>query len=804
MIKGDMHIRKVGSSFPPRKLTRKQKKSMYGSDEEWGINYMLSIETFSGLAGMPTSWVDRYSNITQNLDLIEKGRYNSEEFESWVNPHKLKNGKTIEFPIKLKHYDILSSKLQVLIGEEITRPFNYQVVNKSADSINKFQEEQSKMIYEFIKQDFLINVQKEFQRQQIEQEVSGITNPEKPEVKTPEGRKLDSIEQIKQYFQSHYSDELEEVANDFLVYLEHYLNLQLTFNRNFIRFLASGREIYYTGLRGSDLITRIVDPRFFTCNISHDEILVEKCDWAREERFMTLGDIVDEFYDDLTEEEIEYLDYIVRGDYTPDQPVSVDGYIFNDNNITGIRVARFEWKALRKIGIVTTTGEDGEITKMLVDEEYKLDKDKDNQQVEWKWVNETWEGYRIAGNIFTRVQPLPYQFRNLDNISETRSSYTGIITEYSLVDKIKPHQFFYNVVMHQLAMAFARAKGKAMLLDVNQIPQSQGWDIERWMYYIDVFGIAPINPMEKNQQTNESSKFNQWQVFDLSLGNTINSYIAQLEFLKNEISDITGITPQREGQIRSSETVGGIERSVGQSSAITESYFYLHNEAKKSTLQNLLDAARMAYKSSEKIQYILGDKGRKILELSDDFRYGDFGVFVSDTTKELKALKMIQDYAIQGLANKQLEFSTFIPIMRSNSVNEAKMLVLEQEFNTKKSMEEQQKIQQQMLQQQQEMEKAAKEMEMQLKQKELEMDKYKVDQDNAVRLEVAKLQAGAQVTSFRTEINPDKDSNGIPDIADLQNAQTKEDELDFKKEQHKDQMKLEKEKLKVQRSNKSQ
>jgi hypothetical protein len=37
-----------------------------------------------------------------------------------------------------------------------------------------------------------------------------------------------------------------------------------------------------------------------------------------------------------------------------------------------------------------------------------------------------------------------------------------------------------------------------------------------------------------------------------------------------EMGEVMGITPQREGQVSNRETVGGVERSVLQSSHITE------------------------------------------------------------------------------------------------------------------------------------------------------------------------------------------------------------------------------------------
>ena len=46
----------------------------------------------------------------------------------------------------------------------------------------------------------------------------------------------------------------------------------------------------------------------------------------------------------------------------------------------------------------------------------------------------------------------------------------------------------------------------------------------------------------------------------------IQNLLGILTFIENRIQDIVGITPQRKGAVESRETVGGIERSVKQSS----------------------------------------------------------------------------------------------------------------------------------------------------------------------------------------------------------------------------------------------
>jgi len=59
-------------------------------------------------------------------------------------------------------------------------------------------------------------------------------------------------------------------------------------------------------------------------------------------------------------------------------------------------------------------------------------------------------------------------------------------------------------------------------------------------------------------------------VIDANQGDIIQHDVNLLEFIKHEMSEVMGITQQRMGQITNRETVGGVERSVLQSSHVTE------------------------------------------------------------------------------------------------------------------------------------------------------------------------------------------------------------------------------------------
>ena len=76
-----------------------------------------------------------------------------------------------------------------------------------------------------------------------------------------------------------------------------------------------------------------------------------------------------------------------------------------------------------------------------------------------------------------------------------------------------------------------------------------------------------------------------------------------------EMSDVAGISRQREGQISNRETVGGVERATLQSSHITEWVFVTHEDVKRRVLEAFLETAKILYPK-------IGDILEKIINIA--------------------------------------------------------------------------------------------------------------------------------------------------------------------------------------------
>lgn len=218
---------------------------------------------------------------------------------------------------------------------------------------------------------------------------------------------------------------------------------------------------------------------------------------------------------------------------------------------------------------------------------------------------------------------------------------------------MKPYNYLYDVIHDRLNKLIAKNWGKIITLDLAKVPER--WDVEKWLYFAKTNNIAVVDSFKEGNKGAATGKLAgglnnaSSGVIDAELGNTIQQYTNLLEFIKMEMSEVAGITKQREGQVANRETVGGVERATLQSSHITEYLFLIHDDVKKRTLEAFLETAKIALKGrSKKFQYLLSDGSIQIMNIDgDEFAEADYGLVV-DNSNGLQELQQKIDMLAQA------------------------------------------------------------------------------------------------------------------------------------------------------------
>lgn len=746
-------------SFPAQKLPMSKKTQAW---KEACVDYVVGAGD-SGFGGNGRSRSDEMQTYYDLYNSI----YNEKDLKYVTNPFKQDDG----FPAMAQDYNIIKPYVDQLLGEETKRPFNFHPQRTSDIAASEMQEKAKEMLMDYVQATIASKLSPE-QAARYEQALAT------GEIQTPEA--------IAKYLQKDYKDIAETEAYHALQFLKRKLNLTHEFYKGWKDALIGGEEIYYVGVINGDPYVERVNPMYFDYEHSLDLEFIDDAAWCRRKMIMSATEIYDRFYDKMSERQLnELLELIDQRpgagnnpeirktsiDYESIKLHKINSFTDNPFDIDHIVVYHCCWKSFKKIGFVTLLNpETGEIEEFQVDEDYKVTGTE--QSVEWDWIIEVWEGYRIGDDMYIGIQPIEYQHISADNPNSQKLPYTGVVYNNtnskprSLVSMMKPLQYMYIVVWYRLELALSRDKGKVAVMDITQIPKSMNIDVNKWMHYLSALGVAFINPYDEGwdipgREGGKPSQFNQLSSWDLTMSNVIAEYIQLMQKIEDMVAKLTGITPQRQGQIAASELVSNANTAVNMSYHITEPWFWNHNQVKRRVLTMLLNTSKAAWKDSKRyLNYILDDATRAFVQLSDNFFYEDMDIFVDDSTKNqqyIDQLKQLLQPAMQNGASL-LDIAEIITLdnmsMIKNRLEEIEQKRMEQ-------MQQQQQAEQQAQQQMAEQQNQLKEEELMLKEAEMDLEKYKVDQDNATKITVAQLNA------YRGAENMDQDMNGIPDPIEI-------------------------------------
>lgn len=745
------------SSFPQQKLPLKKK------DEKWQhdcVNYIIGEgNVTSGGANTRFGEIQSYYNLYNSI-------FDEKDFKRITNPFKVDDG----FPATPQDFNIIRPKVDLLIGEETKRPMNFRVVRTSQEATSELMDKEKEMLMQYLMAQLTSKMGEEEAAQFQQQLQSG-------EIMPPEA--------IAKYMSKDYKDVIENTAYHTLTYLKEKLSLPNEFIKGWKDALIAGREYYYIGVLNDEPYMECVNPAEFSFEEAPDLEFVEDAGWCCRRMKLPISTLYDRYYNKLEEKDLNKLTEMLTGRPSNDLgdrgPVddfgggiqfrTFDNPLMDNKTRNVINVYHCCWKSFKKIFYVTYMDETGTPQVEIADETYK--KTGMELDVTPDWIVEVWEGYRAGSDLYFGIQPIEYQHVSIDNPNSQKLPYTGAVYSNrnskprSLVSILRPLQYMYIVLWYRLEMAIARDKGKVVNMDITQIPKSMNITPERWMHYLSSVGVNFINPYEEGwnvpgREGGKPATFNQITALDLTMSNVIAEYIQLMDKIEQLAGTISGITEQREGAISSSELVGNVERSVVQSSHITEPLFWVHNQCKRHALTMLLDTAKGAWQQTgkKKLSYIFDNGERAYIDIQDKFFYEDMDVFVTDTSKDMENIQKLQQL-IQPAMQNGASLLEAAEVLTNDNFNIIKQKLKEMQERQEQIQQQAQQAEQQQAIQLQQMQNEQREQELMLEEAKMELERYKIDADNQTKIAVA------EISAYRGSEDKDANQNGIPDPMEI-------------------------------------
>ena len=810
----------TGKNTNTQRLSYAQKNA---NDKKWYKTMADKLDQELDLNSTDSHGISEWKKMKVNYELFNN-ILNKEDLSYVCQPFGAEVG---ELPAKMVNRDICSGKIKVLLGMEMKRPFSWNVIATNPEATTRKEQEEFNRIQQWVT-DKIMNPIKAQIIQQKMQETQGreLTPEEQQEIQKQIEQETQSQtpDEVRKYMQRKHQDPAEAMSQQLLQYLIQKQDLRRKFNNAFKHLTISAKEIMYVGIFNGEPQAWNINSMRFRYLKSPDIEFIEDAEAASCTYMMTPTEIVKYFGSELTDKQIDSL-YDTNSSQNSDMfTAKVESWLA-DNSDTGKgfplmdvangthQVKHFVWKALRKIGFLKYEDPEGKVQEIIVDETYKINKEQGDIDITWEYIPEVYETWKIRDDIYVRMRPVPGQFKDLDNLYECKLPYYGVVIdntnaeETSLMDRLKPYQYYYNIIWHKLELLMNSDKGKKVLMNINAIPDSMGIDIKKWQYFMESTPYMWYNPTEEGsgyQDANTIAK-----VIDLSLVSDINKYVEIAEHIRQQAGRSVGITDQVEGQIGPSEEVGNTRQSLIQSSHILEWYFDTHNKFKRNVLQALLECAKIAYRNTDKkkISFFLDDMSQRILNVDIGLLDNStLSVFATDSHKPEEVKETIRQLAHAAMQTGAVKLSDLITMLRQENL-------IEMQDTIKASEQAQAQAQQEAQAQQAQLQEQAEQ-----KKREFEREKHKMEMERDTNKEEERRktiiqQAALTGMSFNPDV--DADNDGINDYLEIAkhglnvDVQAKKaevqdkkinlerDKFEYSKEIEAKKMALEKEKLKI-------
>jgi len=824
--------------FPDQFKTEKEKK-----DESWIKNTM---DYFSNKAY--AEYVRNRETFVKNYDLV-KGVLRPEDFyqEPEVKSFTEILQGDLNLPSYVKHYSILSTPINNLLGEVTKRPDTYRV--KAFDDDSQSEELQ-----------FKTEVLQKFVIAQARQKIVEKLAMQGEELDEEQLEQI-TMESVKEELDS-YTSVAEKWANKILTASKVDFNLKEKSEEVFRDLLISTREFYHIYEDNSKVGYNIetVNPKNVWHLSTPDRKYISDPSGRNQGSYaagtvqvMELSEII-ELVPDLTKEEIDHLRSSLQ-DYglinvresnlgNPNADTGIDSIQYDtydplvlqtrmmiesemkDENEDGLKdflgltsnvssfgykyvVVRAYWISKRKIGKLIYEDEMGNEQSILVDENYKSGTIPTQISLEWGWINQWYQGVKIGPDIY-HVKPL----KILNYCPIIGTIYENKNTEAkSLVDLMKPFQVLYNICMNQLYRLLEKEIGNVASINIRRVPKLKDGDdqdaLDVWEMEARERGVIFDDDSPENTKAPVSNTSIAKNI-DLTRTNEIQSRYNLASQLKSECWELIGISRQRLGSVQASETATATNTAVSQSYAQTEPLFVAHEYVLGQLYQAIIDASQYIESSKDvsTLSYITSEGESAFIQVNgNDLKLRDLKVFPTNRPEDTQMFNELRQLSQAVIQNGGTLYDV-IELYSTKSMREMKKTFKDLRDNQLAMQQQQSQLKEQELQQQREIAQAQMEQAEKARQENIANENYQKELDRINKKEVAVINALGRNENAAADL----DQSGTADVLEMTNLtiqqnkaaqdyQLKMQDIQSKNSQAMQKLEIEKEKIKVAREN---
>ena len=617
------------------------------------------------------SFNDR-TDTERKLQILH-GNIPDEFYKKTLNPYNAENEKYKRFPATMRNYDIMSDIIRRYVSEYFKGIHEFIVGANNPEIVLKknikLKEEIAMMAQQAFKQEF----EKRWaeMQQQAQQQGTPVEqlNPQEA---------MPDPEQFLKDFEDNYIDDESKQGQDLLDYIRSITEDTLIYLSAFFNYCSLGECYTYSDIRGNTIHKENI-PVLEAYPIPNSNFFIEDHDMFAHRMLMSYNQIIDMFDEVLSKEDREFLDryysttnasnthtQFLYSQYFEAFPAACEKFgekerelfrnesvqIAADNNNL-FEVWHVVWRGEARQGILTYVNEMGFTTTRVVEENYQLNPEAGDINIDWAYEPQVYEGYRI-GTRWTGVYPI--KARPIAYQRNGKLPYNGIMEvlpmfgKFSIIELITPFQIMRNIISYHREMVIAKNKMLILLLPESLI----AGDEEDKIYKMAADGTLVVN----DEEDNTGQKMAQVRLLNANLGDYINQLSQLIEQIKMDARELVDMNMQRYGEIAQSAGSAITQEAIARSSMGSVIIVATFDEMRKHDYQRDLDFGKLAYADGLQTTFFDDKHNRRYLSLDvNSYIMSEYGILVKNEQKELDKINQLRQWAFSAAQNGDLDMA---------------------------------------------------------------------------------------------------------------------------------------------------
>ena len=617
------------------------------------------------------SFNDR-TDTERKLQILH-GNIPDEFYKKTLNPYNAENEKYKRFPATMRNYDIMSDIIRRYVSEYFKGIHEFIVGANNPEIVLKKNIKLKEKIAIMAQQAF----KQEFEKRWAEMQQQAQQQGTPVEQLNPQEAMPDP-EQFLKDFEDNYIDDESKQGQDLLDYIRSITEDTLIYLSAFFNYCSLGECYTYSDIRGNTIHKENI-PVLEAYPIPNSNFFIEDHDMFAHRMLMSYNQIIDMFDEVLSKEDREFLDryysttnasnthtQFLYNQYFEAFPAACEKFgekerelfrnesvqIAADNNNL-FEVWHVVWRGEARQGILTYVNEMGFTTTRVVEENYQLNPEAGDINIDWAYEPQVYEGYRI-GTRWTGVYPI--KARPIAYQRNGKLPYNGIMEvlpmfgKFSIIKLITPFQIMRNIISYHREMVIAKNKMLILLLPESLI----AGDEEDKIYKMAADGTLVVN----DEEDNTGQKMAQVRLLNANLGDYINQLSQLIEQIKMDARELVDMNMQRYGEIAQSAGSTTTQEAIARSSMGSVIIVAMFDEMRKHDYQRDLDFGKLAYADGLQTTFFDDKHNRRYLSLDvNSYIMSEYGILVKNEQKELDKINQLRQWAFSAAQNGDLDMA---------------------------------------------------------------------------------------------------------------------------------------------------